>query len=82
MRQMASGFALGSLSITLLFIPFMMVALNASPDYTSAVETVIVRSGIVQPLVEAAAQVNALRDDLMRPYTAYISHGLFPRIPH
>ncbi|HEY1933848.1 MAG TPA: hypothetical protein VGG99_17680 [Acetobacteraceae bacterium] len=82
MRQMASGFALGSLSITLLFIPFLMVAVNASPDYTTAVETVIERSGILQPLVEVVAQANALRDDLMRPYTARLTHSFFPRIPH
>jgi hypothetical protein len=82
MRQMASGFALGSLSIALLVIPFLLVAVNASPDYTTAVETVIERSGIVRPLVEVATQLNTLRDELIRPCIARIGHGLFPRIPH
>ena len=80
MRQMASGFALGSASIALLFLPLLMVAVNQAPDYSTALQTVIQRSGITEPLLEAAAQVEQYRDNLMHPYNHYIRRGLFPRI--
>lgn len=81
MRQVASGFAIGTLSMTLLLVPFMMVAMNVAPDYTTAVETVIEHSGIVEPFVQAVTDLNQARDSVMRPYTYRIRHNLFPRIP-
>lgn len=81
MRQAASGFALGSLVISLLIAPFMMVTMNDAPDYTTALAYVIERSGIVEPVLQASAEVGQLRAELMQPYKHYMETGLFPHIP-
>lgn len=71
MRQVASGFAIGSLSISLLLIPFCMVLVNDAPDYTTALMRVLESSTVQAPLRAVAAQVadcgNLLWDAVVSP---------------
>ena len=81
MRQIASGFAVGSFSITVLVIPFLMIGLGIVPSYGAALERLVDRSGIVEPLQAASVQVEQYRYQLMHPLTDYIGHHLFPHLP-
>jgi len=81
MRQMVSGFAIGSFSVTMFIVPFLMMALNIAPNYSTALTQLADESGITQPLQIASMQARNYRNQLVHPITDYVGHHLFPQLP-
>ena len=81
MRQAISGFAIGFLSIALLFVPFFMVLTNTAPDYTTAVLRVADRSGVAASLRQESAELAQYREEFMAVTDRRINRTLFSRIP-
>jgi hypothetical protein len=78
MRTAATGFCLGYLLIALLIAPSLMWVLGVAPSYAAGVTLVLDRSGVLEPLQQAARQTEEFRDHVVLIADDYLSRRIIP----
>ena len=80
MRTAAVGFCLGYLAVALLVAPSLLRILGVVPSYPAGIVMVLDRTGVLEPLQQAARQTEEFRDHIMWLADDYLSHRIIPHI--